>query len=155
MPYGGYGWPGAQELPKEMPYKGGGIPYGYQLQEKYNLGLIVAGAVLFALSYGITAYSANERPGTGSGIGGNPAAEYAPWDTLYVPITGPFAFSAYAPGESAFIYIFEGLAQATSVGLFLGGILRPKDMLIRNDVARAFTPTFHVSPLSMQVVMPF
>ncbi len=146
-PYGGWGLPA-----KELAYRGGAIPYGYKLEERYNLGLLVAGPTLFGLAYLLTAYSANEKPGIGSGGG---FTDHSPWDTLYIPVTGPFAFARYAPGGSGFIYVFEGLGQVTGIGLFLLGILRPKVMLIRQDTNEAFRPKLHIGPGQMQLEMRF
>ena len=76
----------SNERPKELAYSGGGIPSGYKLEERYNLGLLIAGPTLFALAYVITVASAVERvdqpPSIGGGIGPKPA----PWHALYVPI---------------------------------------------------------------------
>ena len=146
-PYGGWGLP-----PKELAYKGGAIPYGYKLEERYNLGLLIAGPTLFGLSYGLTAYSANERPGIGSG---NNFVSGSQWDALYIPIAGPFVFSADAPGSSAFIYVFEGLGQVTGIGLFLLGMLSPKNILVRQNANEAFRPSLQVGPGRVDVEMRF
>jgi hypothetical protein len=151
-PYAGYGFGPPRELPAEFPYNGGSIPYRYKVEERYNLGLLIAGPTLFGLAYVLSAYSANERPGIGLG---NTSVNGSQWDALYIPIAGPFVFSHYAPGNSGFIYVFEGLGQATGVGLFLLGILRPKDVLVRKTVNEAFRPTLHVGPASVQLEMQF
>lgn len=152
-PYPAYGYPAwaPPEPPKEMPYTGGPIPYGYKLEEKRSLGLMVAGATLFGLSYALSAYSANIRPGVGSGSG----FEMAPWDALYIPVTGPFAFSAYAPGGTAFIFILEGVAQVAGLGMFFGGLLLPKSVLVRNELPTAYRPTLHIGPGQVRLEMHF
>lgn len=146
-PYGGWGQP-----PKELAYKGGGIPYGYKLEERYNLGLLIAGPTLFGLSYALTAYSANEKPGVGKTNG---FVRGSQWDALYVPVAGPFVFANYAPGGAGFIYIFEGLGQVTGIGLFLLGILGPKDILVRQDTNEAFRPSLQIGPGRVDVEMRF
>ena len=151
-PYGGNYWGMPPEPPKELAYNGGAIPNGYTLEERYNLGLLIAGPTLFVLGYAVAAFTANEKPG-GLDFNGNPSR--APWDALYIPITGPFAFSGYAPGGSAFIYVFEGLAQVVGVGLTLGGILAPKNILVRQFGREAFVPTLHVGAGNVQVKMKF
>lgn len=148
-PYGGYGW---GMPPKELAYDGKAIPYGYRVEERYNLGLLISGPTLFGLSYALTAYSANEKPGIGSGGG---FTDHSPWDTLYIPVVGPFAFANYSPGGSGFIYVFEGLGQITGIGLFLLGILRPKDYLVRNDLNEAFRPSLQIGPGRVHVEMRF
>lgn len=151
-PYAGYGLGPPRELPAEFPYKGGPIPYRYKIEERYNLGLLIAGPALFGLAYVLTAYSANERPGIGFG---NTFVNGSQWDALYIPIAGPFVFANYAPSGSAFIYVFEGLGQVTGIGIFLLGILRPKDVLVRKTVNEAFRPTLHVGPARVQLEMQF
>lgn len=151
-PYGGMPWGLPPEPPKEMVYKGGPIPNGYKYEERYNMGLLIAGPTLFLLSYALAAFTAGERPGGTSAIS---TFATAPWNALYVPLAGPFAFSGYAPTGSAFIYIFDGLGQAVGVGLFLRGILAPKDLLVRQFRIQAFRPILHVGPRSMQLQMQF
>jgi hypothetical protein len=155
-PYGP-GWGAPSQLPEELPYTSGGpIPKGYKLEERYSYGLLIAGPTLFALGYALSAFTAAEKlsdspPSINGGL-----IDRTPWGTLYIPIAGPFAFSGYAPQGSAFIYVFEGIAQVTGVGLLLGGILRPKEMLVKDkDAEAAFQPTLRVGPRSMQLEMHF
>ncbi|HRI64595.1 MAG TPA: hypothetical protein PK156_10150 [Polyangium sp.] len=152
-PYGGNPWGLPNQPAKEMPYRGGPIPNGYRYEEKHNLGLLIAGPVLFSIVYGVTAYSAKER--TGAGSNSNGFTTRYPWDTLYVPVMGPFFFAAYAPEGSGFIYALEGLTQVTAIGLLLGGIFRTSDVLVRKEPDEAFRPTLHIGLQCMQLEMHF
>ena len=136
-----------------MPYKGGPIPHGYKYEEKHNLGLLIAGPLLFAIAYSITAYSAQERPSAGSSTNGF-NTRY-PWDALYVPLTGPFFFAANAPEGSGFLYVFEGLTQVTGVCLFLGGITRTSEVLVRKEPDEAYQPRLHVGMRQLSLEMHF
>jgi len=142
------------EPPQEILYNGGAIPYGYKLEERYQLGLLIAGPTLFGLAYIVTAATALERSGDPTSVDGS-NFKSPPWPALYVPLTGPFAFAAYAPSGSGFIYAALGVGETVGVGLFLLGILRPKNLLVRQDVNAAFHPTLHVGPRQMQLEMRF
>jgi len=147
-----YGWGGMASSPKEMPYMGGPIPYGYVYKEKYNLGLLVSGPILFGLGYTIAAVSAQSSDGE---IFPGSAQKPRPWKALYIPITGPFAFANYANDGTGFIYVFLGLGQITGLALTLGGILRPKDVLVRRDLDTAFVPQVDIGPGNIQLRMRF
>lgn len=153
-PFGAAAWGPSGSLPNELAYSGGPIPHGYKLEERYNVPLLIAGPTLFALAYAASAIAAADKADEPPSIDGF-TTEVAPWHTLYIPVVGPFAFSAYAPQGSAFIYVFEGLAQVTGVALFVGGILNPKTVLARKKANEAFQPTLHVGLRSMQLEMQF
>ncbi len=143
-PMGPDGW----IVKKEIVYRGGPIPYGYKLDTKYNLGLLIAGPTLFGLSYLVATYLASSAEAVN---GYNLSTR----DVMYIPVTGPFAFAAYSTSDSTFLYVFDGLAQVTGVGLFLGGLLFPKDVLVPKDVNEAYRPSLRVGPGQVQLQMRF
>lgn len=152
-PYGPYGFPpplGADGwiVKKEILYRGGPIPYGYKLETRYNLGLLIAGPTLFGLSYLVAVYFASSA----EGINGY---NLSTREVNYIPVTGPFAFAAYSNSDTTFLYVFDGLAQLTGVGLFLGGLLAPKDMLVPKGVNEAYRPSLRVGPGQVQLQMKF
>lgn len=141
--------------PQELGYTAGQpIPHGYKLEERYNLGLLIAGPTLFGLAYIITVASAVDLSDPPPFEGGS-IERPRPWDALYIPIAGPLAFANYAPGSTGFIYATEGVAQAIGVGLFLLGILRPKDVLVRKDPTEALHPRLHFGAGQMKLEMRF
>lgn len=152
-PYGPYGFPpplGADGwiIKKETPYRGGPIPYGYKVETRYNLGLLIAGPTLFGLSYLVAVYFASSAEGVN---GYNLSTR----EVNYIPITGPFAFAGYSSSDTTFLYVFDGLAQLTGVGLFLGGLLFPKEMLVPKGVNEAYRPSLRVGPGQVQLQMKF
>lgn len=152
-PFPNYAWgQGAGLPPKEIPYTGGPIPFGYSYQEKYNLGLLVSGPILFALGYAIAISSASSADSPPS-IGG--FSKPPPYKALYIPVTGPFAFAGYVRDETKLIYGLLGIGQTLGVGLFLGGILRPKEVLVRRSFDEAFRPQLQIGPGHVQLNMRF
>lgn len=152
-PYGPYGFPpplGADGwiIKKEILYRGGPIPNGYKLETRYNLGLLIAGPTLFGLSYLVAIYFTSNAEGVNG-------YNFSTREVNYVPITGPFAFAAYSDSDTTFLYVFDGLAQLTGVGLFLGGLLAPKDMLVPKGVNEAYRPSLRVGPGQVQLQMKF
>jgi hypothetical protein len=148
-----YSWgPGMGSPPKELAYTGGPIPHGYVYRQKYNLGLLISGPILFGLGYSLAVVAAQD--GSDSSFFGS-SQKPEPWNALYIPLTGPFAFANYAQNGTGFIYVFLGLGQVTGLGLTLAGILRPKDILVRRDIDAAWRPQLEVGPGNVQVKMRF
>jgi hypothetical protein len=100
--------------------EGEAIPPGYHPKAQARIGLVVGGAVLFGITYLISALAV-------------PLATTA----LYVPGVGPFiqlSQSGNIP-TSSFLLVLDGLCQVGGISMFAIGLAVPKSVLVRNDVA--------------------
>ncbi len=131
-PVGGYTTPNYAPAPpppygpKKMNYnEGDPVPPGYRVEERPRTGLVVGGAVLFGVTYLITA------------LIGSVASDLNDKDGkwLLLPVAGPFVYSTTVDSATAKTWLYiDGLAQAGGVTMFILGLAGRK-MLIRNDVA--------------------
>jgi hypothetical protein len=102
------------------------IPYGYQRQTRARRGLIVAGSIVFGVTYLYTADLASESP--------NYSGANESW--LWIPVLGPLlqmTESDSTLGDGALA--LDALAQASGVAMFIAGIVYPRTILVRNDLA--------------------
>lgn len=112
--------------PKKMKYnEGDPVPPGYRVEERTRTGLVVGGAVLFGVTYLITALIGS--------IASDLNDKDGKW--LLLPVVGPFVYSTTTESSTAKTWLYiDGLAQAGGVTMFIVGLAGQK-MLIRNDVA--------------------
>jgi hypothetical protein len=125
-------YPGAF-MPRRLPYDDGQpVPPGYHPEDQAKRGLVITGALLLAISYGISSTV---------GLFDN-FADKTGW--LAVPVAGPWAFLAtrYKSDETAlhFYLAIDGLTQAAGVALLIYGINGEK-VLVRNDLGLAYVVT--------------
>jgi hypothetical protein len=130
-------------------HPGDPAPPGYHVEELPRSGLVVAGAIVFAVPYffsAVSALSANSQNESG-------------W--LYVPVAGPWMTlgrrtyscnpdnnnqsTSQSLGCVADVFvvmglIFDGIVQATGASLILAGELATKPGLVRNDEALRVVP---------------
>ena len=102
------------------------IPPGYHPVQRVRTGLIVGGAVLFGIFYLISAFDASIASDNGNS--GNNA--------LWLPGIGPFiqmASTSSATGNLALA--IDGAAQSAGLAMLIYGMVSPKTVLIRNDLA--------------------
>jgi len=102
------------------------IPYGYQQRTRVRRGLIVAGSIVFGVTYLYTTDLASESP--------NYSGANESW--LWIPVLGPFlqmTESNSTLGNGALT--LDALAQASGVAMFIAGIVYPRTILVRNDLA--------------------
>lgn len=102
------------------------IPYGYHQQTRARRGLIVAGTIVFGVTYLYTANLASESPN----FGGTDES------LLWIPVVGPLlqmTQTGSTLGNGALI--LDALAQASGVAMFIAGLIYPRTILVRNDLA--------------------
>ena len=107
------------------------IPYGYHHETRVRKGMVISGAVVFGVLYLYSAFAAavGEDISTETG-GGNKAA----W--MYLPVFGPFLEMTETDSASLrYILMLDGLAQAAGAALLVAGVMYPKHLLVRNDLA--------------------
>jgi hypothetical protein len=114
------------------------IPYGYHAENRTRKGPIIAGSVLFGVTYGYSAFIASIGQDLSSSGGSNKVA------SLYIPVVGPFAELFQSNSATAdYLLVLDGAAQAVGVALFVYGMTTPRPLLVRNDLA------FTVAPMKM------
>jgi len=112
------------------------IPWGYHREERARKGEIISGSILFGVTYLYSAFVAS----IGSDVAQNGDNKVA---ALYVPVLGPFIEMAQTDSSTAhFVLALDGLAQGVGAALFFHGLMSPRPLLVRNDLALVtFTPT--------------
>jgi hypothetical protein len=102
------------------------IPYGYHPAKRARRGLVVAGSIVFGATYLYTAMVAAESPNSSGGD--------ESW--LWIPVLGPVIQMTQTDsriGDGALI--LDTLAQASGVAMFVAGMMYPRTILVRNDLA--------------------
>jgi hypothetical protein len=108
------------------------IPPGYHSTTRTRTGLVVGGAVMFGVSYFVSALVAK----------GNQEA------ALWVPAAGPFIqmFQNGNDAKSTVLLALDGIFQVGGISMFAIGLAVPKTLLVRNDVASA-GPRLTIAPI--------
>ena len=102
------------------------VPPGYHPVQRTRTGLIVGGAVLFGVFYLISAFVASVF--SDSGNSGNNA--------LWLPGVGPFIQMANTSSATGnLVLVIDGAAQSGGLAMLIYGIVSPKTVLLRNDLA--------------------
>ena len=102
------------------------VPPGYHPAQRTRTGLIVGGAVLFGVFYLISAFVASVS--SDSGNSGNNA--------LWLPGVGPFIQMANTSSATGnLVLVIDGAAQSGGLAMLIYGIVSPKTVLVRNDLA--------------------
>jgi hypothetical protein len=111
------------------------VPPGYRVETGMRFGMLVPGAVLFAMSYGVAA---------AVGIGANESV----YRLCLIPVVGPFLPLAVDPGPvgavGGLILILDGVVQVLGATLFTLGVTIPKTSLVWNAEGK-----LHVSPVML------
>ena len=130
--------------PKYLPYTDGDpVPDGYVKDTRVRAGLVIGGAVLFAVTYGMTAASGGilSSAEEASIVGEEPDTEqFVP---LYIPVAGPFIAidSMEAEGAGVALLIVDGVAQTAGLAMFIAGLAAQEDVLKRTSALDLrFTP---------------
>ncbi|HEX4405337.1 MAG TPA: hypothetical protein VH560_10945 [Polyangia bacterium] len=107
------------------------IPWGYHREERVRKGEIISGAILFGVPYIISSWTASLGADLSSTTGeSNPAG----W--LYLPVLGPFIEISKSDSAAANEFlVIDGLCQGIGAALFFHGLLSPRPILVRNDLA--------------------
>jgi hypothetical protein len=105
------------------------IPYGYHHETRPRKGMVIAGSVVFGVLYLISAYSGAIGDDLANG-GENKAG----W--MFLPVLGPFLeWSETDSTTLRYMLALDGLAQAAGVTMLVCGLLYPRHLLVRNDLA--------------------
>jgi hypothetical protein len=136
----GYPPPGYSLYPprvaKPVPMNPDDPPPGYHTESRARSGLVVGGAVMFGISYVLSALGAVSGQASGS-------TEYAP---LFIPVVGPFvalgsthALVATNDGLQqagralgAIGLVFDGVIQVAGVSLIVVGFAVPRSVVVRD-----------------------
>jgi hypothetical protein len=139
-PAPGYPPPGYSLYPprpaKPVPMNPDDPPPGYHTESRARSGLVVGGAVMFGISYVLSALVAVSGQATGS-------SEYGP---LFIPIVGPFialgsthALQATNDGLQqagralgAVGLVFDGVIQVAGASLIVVGLAASRDVVVRD-----------------------
>jgi hypothetical protein len=106
------------------------IPYGYHPESRVRKGAIIGGAIAFGVPYLYSALIASAGSDLAGASGDNKVAD------LYVPVFGPFMeMSQTSSATARYVLMLDGLAQGIGAGLFIYGVVSPKPILVRNDLA--------------------
>lgn len=108
------------------------VPYGYHEEERVRKGLVISGAVVGGVLYIISTMIASLGADIASSNGGDNKTAW-----LYLPVLGPFLEMSETGGSSSAneFLVLDGLAQAAGVTMLIAGIMYPKHLLVRNDLA--------------------
>ena len=133
-----------------LPYEDGDpIPQGFSVRSRADKSLLIAGSITFGAPYLISALVAATTLSANADGGG----EFAP---LFVPVIGPFIAigTAHAEGAGTFWLVFDGLAQAGGVTMFIAGLVLEDKYLQRTPQA-SFKPEVLVNPGGMNLKWRF
>jgi hypothetical protein len=154
-PAPGYG--AAPLGPKVIDYEEGDtIPPGYRRGTRVRKGLVIGGSVMLGVGYLITIMAA----GIGQlvdDVGTSGSKDFGP---LLVPVAGPFIGmgTTHPSTGGVFGLAFLGVVQTAGLGMLIGGIAAPQQVLLRNEVGGVkFTiaPTFGANGAGMGMVGSF
>ncbi|WP_438022469.1 PEGA domain-containing protein [Sorangium sp. So ce233] len=134
--------------PVELDYEEGApIRPGYRLETRVRPGFIAAGATIFGITYSPLSVSG---PLAGAEI-------------LALPVAGPLIHATRSSERGAgIVFVIDGVLQAAGLALLASGIVFPKTLLVREDVARSGPRLLGATParlgrdgLGVQVVGSF
>ncbi|AUX44632.1 uncharacterized protein SOCE26_060980 [Sorangium cellulosum] len=117
--------------PKVLPWKKDEpVPPGYHVETRIRKGLVISGAIVFGTVYVFTAIGGGDAVAHGR-------SEYA---ALFVPCAGPFLTLAITRQDDleTLGLVVDGLVQITGAALLVPGLVVPKKVLVRDDLARPF-----------------
>jgi len=127
-----------------LPYEDGDpIPQGFTVRSRANKSLIIAGSITFGSTYIISGLVAATTLSASTDGG----AEFAP---LFVPVLGPFISlsTAHAEGAGTFWLVFDGLAQAGGLTMFIAGLV-VEDKYLQRTPRASVKPEVLVNPGGM------
>jgi hypothetical protein len=112
-------------------HDGDPMPWGYHREERARKGEIISGAILFGVPYIYSTFFAALGEDLSSSNGGS-----NPLGWLYLPVLGPFIEISKSDSAAANeALVLDGLAQGIGAALFFHGMLYPRPILVRNDLA--------------------
>lgn len=113
------------------------VPYGYTKITRTRKGLVIAGAVTFGVTYGISMLAA----AIGEDLRRNNETS-TNTSSLWIPVAGPFLQMRESESSTGKLYLAHvGLAQTAGAIMLIYGLTNPKTLLVRNDQL-SVTPMF-------------
>jgi hypothetical protein len=112
-------------------------PPGYELRDRSQRGLVIAGSVTLGSTWLLSAITAGIIASGGS------EEEFVP---LFVPLAGPFITLGTADSNTlgSFLLVADGLAQVMGLGMLVAGVIYPKHEWVLSHARLELTPL--VSP---------
>ncbi|WP_437850891.1 hypothetical protein [Sorangium sp. So ce363] len=148
-------------MPRTLTFTEGGIrPAGYRVETQMNRRLVVAGSIVLASAWALSALTA----GSILSEGGSDAVSYSP---MLVPVGGPFI--TLGTGEevdvdrddgrlAAALLLFDGATQVTGFVLLVAGLVGNQRVWVRDDIPRKVSvqaPELTVGPTGATLRMSF
>jgi hypothetical protein len=111
------------------------IPYGYHHETRARKGLVIAGSIVFGVVYIYSSLIAAAGEDSYNNNDNQLAA-------LWIPVLGPFIQMASVDSSIGKEMLFlDGLAQAAGLTMLITGLVYPRHILVRNDLASmSFVP---------------
>jgi hypothetical protein len=134
-----------------LPYEDGDpIPQGFSVRSRANRSLIIAGSITFGAPYIISVLVAATVVSADQNNGG----QFAP---LFAPVVGPFITigTAHSEGAGTFWLVFDGLAQAGGVAMFIAGLTMEEKYLQRTPIHASLKPEVIPNPGGMKLKWTF
>ena len=104
------------------------IPYGYHHETRVRKGLVISGSIVFGVLYLYSGFFA--------AVGADASSGDNQLGYLAVPVLGPFLEMTKTDSATAdYVLMLDGLAQAAGVAMLACGLIYPKHLLVRNDLA--------------------
>ena len=110
------------------------VPPGYHADTRIRKGLVIGGAILLGTMYIFSVLAGAAENDVSTAFGD----DHDHGTFLFIPVLGPFLQIGKTDSDNstgkAFLVI-DGVAQAAGAAMLIGGIVAPKTVLIRNDLA--------------------
>jgi hypothetical protein len=109
-------------------HDGDPIPWGYHREERARKGEVIAGSIVFGVTYLYSGFVA--------AIGEDLSPGHSRVSALYIPVLGPFIELHESDSATLnYLLVLDGVAQGVGAALFLHGLSSPHAVLVRNDLA--------------------
>jgi hypothetical protein len=109
------------------------VPDGYHVEQRTRRGLVIGGALSFGIPYFFSAFAAAVSADANQGST-NPL-----WP-MWIPGLGPFIQMTQSQTTSSstatFLLGIDGVAQTAGLIMLFAGITSPRNVLVRNDLAK-------------------
>jgi hypothetical protein len=110
---------------------GNPIPHGYHAETRVRKGKVISGALVFGIPYLYSSFIAAIGQDVAEAEGGDNVLGW-----LFIPVLGPFLEMMETDSSTAhYVLALDGIAQAAGVTLLVTGLVFPKWVLVRNDLA--------------------
>ena len=109
------------------------IPHGYHAETRVRKGKVISGAIVFGVTYLYSSFIAAVGQDISDASGEDNVLAW-----MFIPVLGPFLEMMETDSTTIrYILALDGIAQAAGVTLLVTGLMYPKWVLVRNDLASA------------------